>query len=458
MALCGSRLARAAAALSGGRLRLAAPGDGALFRLVLYGLAGVVALHLLLTGLDLAGLAWDPWLLAALWAAVIAAASLVRPERARRAADERTRLPSDLGWGDGLALVALLVFALFALTLWITIPDFVYHWGLKGHRFFLARGIDYPYLTRGWNWVIHPDYPNLLPELFAVTALCAGTFDEPAAMLWSVAFFALLLGAVREALRQAGSSRFVLQAATALVALVAAAAGIGGMMAGGADWMIALALAAALPPLMRPPDRSGDLQIGVIAAFAAASKVEGLPLAVILLALQWLRPGRTGARGDSGSGSGAGTPPRSTAAVAERAAAAAALLVPVAAVALPWLAAVHRHHLFQDFNSGPFDPARAPAVGGALLAMLAARSWHGFTYGLFLLPLLALDRRLRPAAAALLCQVVFYLYVYFSARVDPVALVLTSFPRLALHLLPAILTGAAIVLDGLSVPRKAPPA
>src|SRR5262249_9080761 len=69
-----------------------------------------------------------------------------------------------LGWGDALALFALAVFTAFALSGWIAMPDFVYHWGLKGHRFYLARGVDYPFLAHRWSWAIHPDYPNLVPE------------------------------------------------------------------------------------------------------------------------------------------------------------------------------------------------------------------------------------------------------------------------------------------------------
>src|SRR5258708_39560229 len=60
-------------------------------------------------------------------------------------------------------------------------------------------------------------------------------------------------------------------------------------MAGGADWLPALALVAAIPALSRPPGTAGDLQIGVAAAFAAASKVEGVMLAGLLILAQLAR-------------------------------------------------------------------------------------------------------------------------------------------------------------------------
>jgi hypothetical protein len=73
-------------------------------------------------------------------------------------------------------LAALAVFALVSATLWITTPDWIFHWGLKAHRFYLQQGIDYAYLARPWNWTIHPDYPNLFPELLATSAHLARGF------------------------------------------------------------------------------------------------------------------------------------------------------------------------------------------------------------------------------------------------------------------------------------------
>ncbi len=421
----------AALALAGSRCGgvLAGPRDGALYRLVLYSLAGWVGLHLLLTALGLVRL---PWRLPVVLAALAAAAALAW--RWLPAPADRTRLPSDLGWGEWLAAAALAVFTVCALSSWITNPDFVYHWGLKGNRFYVAGGVDYGYLGARWNWVVHPDYPNLLPELFAVTALAAGRFDEPAMMLWSAAAFALLLAALREAPRRTGTSRFAAQAALAGGALATAAYGIAGMSAGGADWLIALALAAALPPLLSPVDRHGAAQIGLAAALAAAAKVEGVPLAAALAAVYGARawaaraPTRRVSRGFGLR-------------------AVLALTLPAAAVTLPWLAEVWRHHLFLDYNSGPLTPERLPRVLAAIAASMD-QGWSGFAYGLLLLPLLFLDRRLRAFAAVVSLQLLFYLYVFLSVRIDPEPLVRSTVPRLVLHLLPAVLTAAVIALDG----------
>ncbi len=449
---------------------LAGPRDSALYRLALYSLAGWVGLHLLLTAIGIAGWRWTLPLVAAALAAAAALAWRWLPAPA-----DRTRLPSALGWGEVIALAALAVFTVCALSAWIATPDFIYHWGLKGRRFHLAGGVDYRYLAAPWNWVVHPDYPNLLPELFAVTALAAGRFDDPAMMLWSAAAFALLLAAVREALRRAGTSRFAAQAALAGLALALAAYGIGGLSAGGADWSIALALCAALPPLLAPADPRGAAQVGLAAAFAAASKVEGLPLAVGLVAVYAVRLWAALAPAPPPPApeayTAAAAPPAQDAQVRPRRPrllswpwlrprlpaagpalrGAAALVVPLAAVAAPWLAGVWHHHLFAAYNSGPLEPERLPRVLAAVAGTLNG-SWYGLGYGLLLLPLIALDRRLRPMAAVVSLQLLFYLYVYLSVRFEPVPLVVASFARLVLHVLPAVLTGGAIALDAIGVP------
>lgn len=399
---------------------LAAPGDSALYRTTVYVLGGSIVLHLLLTLLDLAGVPWSLALLAVLAAGCCGLAWRYLPR-----SPERARLPSDLGWGDGVAVFALGAFTVIALTGWITIPDFILHWGLKGHRYYLARGVDYAHLARSWNWVVHPDYPNLAPELFAVTALLAHGFSLPAMMLGSAALFALLLAAAREGLRQGGADRFTRQAGLALVALATGAFGIGHLMAGAADWMMALALAAAVPPLLRQPDRAGDFQIGVAAAFAAAAKEEGVALAAFLVITQLARRAWAERRLAAG--------------------AAARTALPAAAVVLPWLGRAVHHHLFLPFNSGPFRLSRAGEIVPAVLEAMGTRAWHGFVLAALLPPLLLCHRRTRAFAAVATLQLLFYVYVYFTIRVDDLRFfILANFARLAFHLVPASLVAALV--------------
>lgn len=404
------------------------PEDGAGYRALLALLAGCLAFHFLVTGLDFVGIPWHPWTLAGGVAGLTAAAWRWVP---RSTGHRQPSVVRRVGWGDGAAFAAWLTFTLFAASLWITLPDFIYHWGIKGARFALVRGIDYEYLARSWNWVLHPDYPNLLPELYASTSLLAGRFDPPALMLWTSLWSAGVLISLREALGRLlpePDDRFVRQAALAVVGLGAAAFGIGHIQAGGADWMITLALAAAVPPLLAPAGRETDFQIGLIAAFSCASKVEGVPLAAFLIGIQLLR--RVDLRSPRTLWPGWGSLAR--------------LALLTAAVAIPWLAAVRAYHLFQEFNAGAFDAGKAAVIGPALLSSMRIEPWHGLPFLLpALLPLLWLDRRLRGVAAVVSLQLAFYVYVYFTARVGTEFLVASSFPRLVLHLLPVVMACAA---------------
>jgi hypothetical protein len=414
LGLLGSRLAAA----------LAAPGDGALYRITLYVMGGAVVAHVALTLLDLARVPWSPLLLAALWAVLCGLAYRLLPR-----GPDRARLPSDFGWGEGVALFALAAFTLVALTAWIAMPDFIYHWGVKAHHYYLARGVDYVYLAKSWNWYTHPDYPNLVPELFALTALLAGGFDEPAMMLVTGVVFALLLAATREGLRRGGADRFTRQAGLVLVALAIAAFGVGHLMAGAADWMLALALAAAVPPLLRPPDRTGDFQIAAAAAFAAAAKLEGIPLAGFLALVQLARRLPTERRPNF--------------------AAALRLGLPIAAVVLPWMGRMRYHHLSLAIGSGPFQSSRAGEIFRSVLEAVGTPAWHGFVFAAFLPPLLLLHRRTRPFATAATLQLLFYFYPYFTGRVDDVRFfVLSNFARLTFQLVPACLVAALVVWGG----------
>jgi hypothetical protein len=428
LGLLGSRLAAG----------LAAPRDGALYRVTLYFLGGAVVLHLLLTLLDLAGIPWHPLLLVILGIALYVLGWRFLPR-----GPERTGGGTGFGWGDGIALFVLAVFTLLALSHWTTFSDFVFHWGLKGRRFFVARGVDYSYLARRWNWVIHPDYPNLLPEIYAVTALLTGRFDLSAMMLEASAFFALLLAAAREGLRQGGAGPlgFTQQAGLATIACAAGAYGIGSLIAGGADWLIALALAAAVPPLLRPPDRAGDFQVGVAAAFAAGSKIEGVPLAAFLVLVQWGRRVWGERRLAPGAGLRAG--------------------LPVAAVVLPWLWRLSHERLFQALSSeGPFDLSRAPKILGATLETLQTPAWHGLLWTMFLPPLLLVHRRARPFAVAATLQILFYFYTYFTsvAAAEPQIFILSNLARLGFQIVPASLVVGLVALTPQPLSPSPPPA
>jgi hypothetical protein len=426
----------------------ACPNRGAAHRLVFSFVAGLLAWHLLLQTLTLAGVPWKRSLLAVgliLLAWLCRRAARGRPALRRPAPVVATARVARAGWGDGVAAFAVLVFALLAPTLWITTPDFVYHWGVKGEHAFLARGLDYAWLAQPWNWSLHPDYPHLLPILYGSTARLAGGFDAPSLQLWSALFLGGIVLAARAALGSSeirgigGIDRGAIQGGMALVGLTAAAYSVGYLFAGGADGMIALALVAALPALLapiapaEPTVPTADLEIGIAAGFAAAAKIEGVPLAAILIGVHLVRRLRGGLLAGRSGWRQAGI----------------ALLAaggPALAVALPWFVQVHRYHLFQAGNSGPFDWRRGRLILPAMLDAMRAPELHCLPWAVALLPLLWFARRTRPAAVVVSAQLGFYFWAYFASVLEPRFYVLSNFARLLFQLLPAVLVATIVAI------------
>lgn len=396
-------------------------------RWVMAWISGLVALYLLLLILDLLGV---PWRALTVLPLALVAAVLGWP----RGRLDRSIEPDRPGWGDAVAILAFTVFTVCSLLLWNLHPDFIYHWGIKGAKFHLAQGLDFTYLASPWNAHVHPDYPNLLPSLFALTAILVGAFREAPAVLWSVLFFALAVLAARDLLGRLGASPLARQAGVATVALVLAMFGVGYLQAGGADWLLVLAVLAGTAILASPLGTAADFQLGAVAAFAAASKIEGVPLAVFLIAVHLAR--------------------RCRQPLAQILPAFACCSLPAASVAGIWAYQVQIHKLFQPTNVGALDLASAGIVFGELLHSFLTVNWHGLTFCLLALPLLfAVGGAGSPArriSGVLLLQLAFYVYVYMSAPVDPREYVSTSAARLFFHLVPATLVLLLAVADGWS--------
>ena len=413
-------------------------------RAVVAFLAGAVLLHVVLATGDALGVGWSvPVALAAL--AVATLASLLHrrgagsdPASAGPAPPQSWLRTPVLGWGDALAALAVLTFAALAWTRWVANPDFVYHWGLKAHRFLLAGGVDYGYLGRPWSWVLHPDYPNLFPELLSATSWCAGAWDECGLLLWSPLLLLLTLAVMRETLAAHGVTPARRQAVIAAAAFALAGFGIGHFMAGAADWLPAVALAAALPALLAPAEASTDAHLGICAAFAAAAKIEAVALAALLVLVQLGRHA-LGRRRPALSGL-------------------LALTVPPLLVIAPWVYAVAAHGLYQPGNAGAPGLRQILRAAPALWQAAATPAWNGMPYLLLLLPLLFRVPRLRPFATVATLQLAFDLLTYVVSPFEDVGfLVLASFARLVLHLLPATLAAAAIAWLAAPPPEAAAP-
>lgn len=404
-------------------VRWCEPSSSRGWRVVISSLITLLAIYLTLLVSSLLGLPWKlGWLLPTMLLAALVTWLWPRPASS-------CGWPPRLGWGEVIAALALLSYAVYAVNLLSLHPDFIFHWGIKGHKLYLAQGIDFSYLTRPWNSHLHPDYPLLLPILFALTALFGPGFDEAAMMLWSVLFFVLSLLALRELLSRVRASGTARHKTLATVALVAAMFGIGYLQAGGADWLIVLAVLAALVPLTAGSGERSDIQIALIAGFAAAAKIEGVPLAVFLLVLHLARRWRRAETGRE-----------------RRRCLALALPLPLLVIAL-WAWTAWTHDLFLATNTGDFRWSRLSILVPALWDSLLTVNWHAFSFSLLALPFLVFLREGRWGALLCLLQLFFYLYIYLSAPVDTRLYVETSAARLFFHLVPAVMTMLILAAD-----------
>jgi len=330
-------------------------------------------------------------------------------------------------WGDLIALAAVLGFAFATHLLWSTNPDFVYHWGIKAQKFLLAGAVDLEYLQLPWNAHIHADYPNFLPTLMALPAVLAGRFEVAPALAFSTLFCSLAVLAARALSRSLGLGWQARNVGVAVVALVGLMFGVGYLSAGGADWMLTVAVLVAAAALARPPGGSADRLLAIAAAFAAASKIEGVVLAAVVILIQAVR--HYLCRGL-----------RSTPALL-------ALSWPTVVVVVPWILEVLRHDLFQRSNLGGFAWSKAAVVFPELGRSLMTLNWHYLSFVLLALPLLLIDRRLRPIVALIGIQLTFYIYIYMAGSHDPREWIRTSAARLYFHLVPAALVAWVAFVD-----------
>lgn len=414
--------------------------------------AGLVAWHVLLQLLALAAWRWNAlWLVAA---ALAAAGLVIRRWRSGGDAggDEGGggvwsvwRRRSRLGWGDAVASAVWLFTAWAAAVPHIDNADFFYFWGVKGRKFALAAGIDWTFMTASSSWHFHPDYPNLLPELTSWTIRLARSSAEGPQLFWSAAFFAALLLAAREAAVAFGMPRRAQQIMVAGTAAGVATIAFGVELSGNADWLIAWAMVLAAPALAFPEAPGARFRLGAAAALAAASKIEGMPMGVLLVAVFALHGGLA-----AGAAAGLSVSRRRALAAGIRGAIGAATraAIPVAAVVVPWWMLCRRYSLFQAANHGGWSWARLQTALPGLGEGLVSPVWGGLALTLLLLPWLLMRSRTRWPALMVLAQVASYVYIYASASFDTAFFVRFSWTRILVHVLPTVWLLAAAALDG----------
>jgi len=296
-----------------------------------------------------------------------------------------------------------------------TAADFVLFWGTKGQRFAQARAIDVAFLRDPLHYLIHPDYPPLVPCLYAWGSLIAGRFAWRTALLsfpLFVAFAALTLyGFARPAL-----GRRVALANASLLAVLLGFLGVANMVAGDAEPELFLFEVLALAALVfagRSP--AGLAAAGVGLAGAVLTKIEGTVFAALVV-------GAYAAFGVSG--------PRS------RAKTALILGLPPAAALTAWLLFVRQNGLLDIFRLGArtrLSPGELPVV----LRELVRYDLFGPRLAAWAVVGALLIAR-RPPRAALFPLAVasgflaFMVYMYLSGQGDPTLWIQWSAARLSM--------------------------
>ncbi|HEY6137771.1 MAG TPA: hypothetical protein VI670_08410, partial [Thermoanaerobaculia bacterium] len=183
----------------------------------------------------------------------------------------------------GMAAALQIILALTAygiLTARETCADLVYFWGPKGQRFYFAETIDAGFLSFPHYSLMHPDYPPLLPLVYAFASSIAHGFS------WWGALLTMLLLLLATTLAFRGLAREALgdERAAAYAVLLAALLAYGyarSMVAGAGEPMLLLFETIAVAALTFRDD--GELLAAIALAGAAWTKIEGAAFVAIVV-------------------------------------------------------------------------------------------------------------------------------------------------------------------------------
>lgn len=252
---------------------------------------------------------WNPWLF-------LAAAIPLGAPAARRL----YRRPP--GRRSILSAVPVLLFAYAALTAQITSPDLLFFWGSKAQHFAIARQIDAGFLAAPEHRLMHPDYPPLVPCVWAAALMLFGRFSWFGALFTSVVALAGIAAL-------AGNSAIVAIAAFGLAVT---------QSAGNADAVLLLFVTLALVA-------ESDLAVAIALAGAVLTKVEGA-FFVILYLLAFPKRIRAG-------------------------------IAPAIALGI-WIAFAASHGLLQSYAGRGYGPFSLAHLGLVVATVVRAASYHSF--------------------------------------------------------------------------------
>jgi hypothetical protein len=389
-------------------------------RALLAGAAGAALTSFAMTAAALLGIRWSvPALLAA--AALLALALRSALGAASNRSPETPNPAGTAGPRTAMLVAAVLCAVAVAAALLATAagsassPDLLFFWGPKAQQFAASRTVDAAYLAQPLLRYMHPYYPPLVTNLYALASIVAGRMSWTAATFLFPSLLAALAvglpGILRTAMRPLTAS-----ATTALAVCAIACVGMEADIGGNAEMPLllfeTLGVAVLLSPLAEGP--AGQLLGGLLLSAVVSAKVEGLPFALAAVAaFVWMR------RRSSSPGP-----------------ALARLLGPAALALGAWFAFGQKTHLFRGY-SGEGGLLRlhlenAPAAANAIAVALASTG-YGLPYLVPLICLIVAWRELRADAALPLVTAAgltaFLLFTYVDRPGDPSLWIAWSAPR-----------------------------
>lgn len=422
-------------------------------RAVLAGAAGAALVSFAMTVFALFAV---PWSLPGVLAAAVVLAFLIRPalgpgDRFARSAPPRATSPPDRRFsrlGAALAAVSVAAAALATAAGSASSPDLIFFWGPKAQRFALARTVDARFLADPYLSYMHPYYPPLVTNLYALCSLGAGRMSWTAATFLFPLLLAALALALPGLLRTATSAPRA-AAASALTVCALAVIGTEADIGGNGEMPLLVFEATAIAILISPlaEGAAGQVLAGILLAGAVCAKIEGLPFAAgAIAAFLWMRPRRGGSRG----------------------AAALRLLSPAVVSLGAWFAFGASRRLFRGYSGEgrllAFHPQYAVVVLHALGETLASTAF-GLPWAIPLLCLLAVSGRLERNARLPLVTgaalVAFLLFTYLDRPENPVNWIAWSAARVLSPIPMLFSLAAACARDapaaGRARSREAPP-
>lgn len=186
-------------------------------------------------------------------------------------------------WTWSLVALAAVLTTYGGITARQTIADLLLFWGPKAVHFYEAEKLDFAFLAVPHFFLMHSDYPPLLPLIYAFGAQATHEVSYLGAVLFSsvcaIASAVVLRGLARPSLGELRASAFASLLAMTLAYGVATA-----NAAGGADALLVFFEVVAIAALTFGDDHRGARVIAAIALTGVVlTKVEGAAFAAVIL-------------------------------------------------------------------------------------------------------------------------------------------------------------------------------